>query len=292
MILGLDTFDNMFFETNVPHGDYYSVKMYGGMMDDLLIEGDLSVGIDTEITTWQHSTILHAPFTNTLKAGNIETGGYNISSVRFQRKNKDSSIWLDFADLPYTVDVDNFYELDDLCVQNHNTYEYSLIPVAGNITGERVYSDLIRAEFDGSFLFDKNKSYKLLYDVEYGNIEHNNPSHTFETMGSRYPVVAYSELDYATLSLTATFISSTTENNYGEVDVKIEKDERDRLLSFIKNKKPKIYKDANGQFRVIAVIDNPTEMPFAFVNGISKLSFNMVEVASNDLATLKAYDLI
>ena len=68
--------------------------------------------------------------------------------------------------------------------------------------------------------------------------------------------------------------------------------DRGNLFKFIKNKKPKIYRDSKGDLKLVTVIDNPQEIPMSNVDGISNLSFNMVEIGEVNSENLRAYGMV
>ena len=101
-------------------------------------------------------------------------------------------------------------------------------------------------------------------------------------------------MDYTDFDVEATFVSASTSNGETErqVDTRMEKTERDNLLRWVKNHKPKIYRDVNGELKLVTVVDNPQEKPMSGVNGIAKISFKMVEIGSVDTESLKAYGML
>ena len=162
--------------------------------------------------------------------------------------------------------------------------------VASNVVGTRIVSEPVKTNFSGVFISDKSSNFELAYDVEYGEITHNTLSNTFEPLDSKYPIVAYSNSDYATFSVIATHI--TNNSVYGEVDVKAEKQARDNLMSFLKDRKPKVYRDGKGDLKIITISGKPTEQPHT-INGIMKVSFNAIEIGNvEDMDTLISYGLV
>ena len=48
----------------------------------------------------------------------------------------------------------------------------------------------------------------------------------------------------------------------------------------MKNKKPKIYRDGNGNIFLVSLLGNPTEEHQNGINGISKVSFALAEIGN------------
>ena len=66
---------------------------------------------------------------------------------------------------------------------------------------------------------------------------------------------------------------------------------KDRLLKFMKNGKPKVYRDHHGRLKLVSVVGKPKETPYNEIGGIAKLSFSLVEIGDMDSETLKANNL-
>ena len=157
--------------------------------------------------------------------------------------------------------------------------------------GEWVLSNQVDVEFEGMFLSDKTHNYHLLYDVNVPDITHNVVNNVFELPASKYPIVTTSQIDYVSFPVEATVV--TESSSYGQIDIKAEKQARENLMSFIKNRKPKVYRDDLGEIRLIMVTDKPQIVHLDGARGIAKVSFNATEIGDiNDSETLIECDLI
>lgn len=294
MFVGMDLYgfkeSGTTFQTTVGYNECTQIEFYKGLLDNVYIDENLLFEFkEDKPTEWNYSTVVHAKFENTLEAGNISGQGYSIQKLRIQKRKKDSYEWVNVEEIPYVKNQTD-YEFVDKYVENEESYIYSLVPIAANILGARILSNEIKTEFEGVFLSDKDNNYKLLYDIEYGSITHNVNSNVFESPDCKYPIVAYSSIDYISFPINATFVTVSSEN--GDVDIRAEKIARENLLKFIKNGKPKVYKDSKGECRIISITDKPTETPIS-VEGISKLSFNAVEIGDiSNNEHLENFDLI
>lgn len=298
MFISLDFFgldEGAVFKTNIGHVNYNELQITGTVIDEIYVDEDIEIPVTTDKPEiWTYSTILNAKFQGNLEGGNLSANGAEIELIKFQKRRWDELEWTDVGDVKYNEDGKVIYELLDKFVANQQIYQYSLLPVTSSVLGSRVLSEEITVDFEGVFLSDKDNNYRLLYDLQFGDINHNTPSSVFETLNSKYPIVVYSNLDYTDFDVEATFVSASTSNGETErqVDTRMEKTERGNLLRWVKNHKPKIYRDVNGELKLVTVVDNPQEKPMSGVNGIAKISLKMVEIESVDTESLKAYGML
>lgn len=297
MIIGFNAFGeehNLAFDSRLFHMNYDKLEMTGGVIDHIYIDEDITVPYTVEKPeNWMYQTVLSAGMKNNLEGGSIEANNVQIEKVRFQRRQWNELEWEDVAEIEYNPSEKMLYEAIDKYVANDFTYQYSIIPITSTILGNRVVSDEITTKFEGVFISDKDSNYQLLYDIELSGIENVRASAMFEPQNSRYPIVAYGNLDYTTFDITSTFISAETFDGGGNnINIRMERLGKDNLLRFMKNGKPKIYRDQNGDLKLVSVVGNPRETPYNNVHGIAKLSFSLVEIGDTDSETLKANNML
>ena len=99
-------------------------------------------------------------------------------------------------------------------------------------------------------------------------------------LNAQYPTIVFGNSDYVKFDIKSTSVSDATYNSGGKVDIKQEKLTRIKLLNFLKNKKPKIYRDGNGNIFLVSLLGNPSEEHQNGINGISKISFNLVQIGN------------
>jgi hypothetical protein len=283
-LLGYD-FPSVINNTQIFLGNCDKLLIKKGIYDEIFLEQYPNVNetftIDKPVG-WNYRTVLDAKFLGNLEAGSVGGNGMQITGIRFQKRKSSELIWHDVAEIPYNSEEQLLYTAQDKAIQCGETYQYSLIPLVSVLQGDRVLSDDITADFEGVYLSDKDHNYRLFYNIEYGEIEHNNPSSTLEPLNSRYPIVTYGQLDYRKSSLTALFLSKVTEDNDYGISVINEQKERKELLAFVKNHKPKIFRSETGDLILVTITDNPKEVPNNEVKGISKIQFNYIEVGDAD----------
>ena len=295
MFIGLDFYgleeSGTTFQTNVADTDYIELHIENGLVDEVYADDNTNFEFTiNKPTEWNFSTILDGKFDNSLEAGNISGQGYSIQSIKIQKRKIDASKWIDVAILPYNSSFED-YNIIDNYVANDESYIYALIPITSTVLGERVLSNQVDVEFEGMFLSDKTHNYHLLYDVNAPDITHNTVSNVFELPASKYPIVTTSQIDYVSFPVEATVV--TEGSSYGQIDIKAEKRARENLMNFIKNRKPKVYRDDLGEIRLIMVTDKPQITPLDGARGIAKISFNATEIGDiNDSETLVECGLI
>ncbi|MGJ0846653.1 hypothetical protein ACR77J_08190 [Tissierella praeacuta] len=297
MLIGFNAYgedDNLAFDNRLCHTSYNRLEIKGGIIDQIYIDEDITIPYSTEKPDgWLYSTVLNARFKNSLEGGSIEAGNTQIERIKFQKRKWDELDWQDIGELEYNPKHQLLYEVIDKYVANDFVYQYSIVPIASTIIGNRITSEEVKVEFDSVFISDKDSNYQLLYDIELSDIQYNNPSAIFEPRNTQFPIVVYSNLDYATFDITATFISTeTTKTGGNNVDIRMERLGKDKLLKFMKNGKPKVYRDIHGNLKLVTVVGSPKEIPYNNIGGISKLSFSLVEIGNMDSETLKSNNML
>ncbi len=297
MIIGFNAFgeeDNLAFDNKLCHTDYNKLEITDGMIDHVYMDKDITISYSIEKpTNWRYQSVLLARFQNNLEGGSVEADNIQIEKIRFQKRQWDELEWQDVAEIDYVPNEKLLYEAIDKYIANDFVYQYSIIPMTSTILGNRIVSDEVTAKFEGVFISDKDSNYKLLYDIELSDIENNISNSIFEPRNAKYPIVVQSNLDYETFDITSTFISAeTVDSNGNSIDIRMERLGKDRLLKFMKNGKPKIYRDHHGRLKLVSVIGKPKESPYNEIGGIAKLSFALVEIGDMDSETLKANNLL
>lgn len=297
MLIGINFLneeENMVFSTPLYHQSYGKLEIYDGMIRQVYVDEDISIPYSTDSPEeWRYLTALNFKADGSLEGGSVSANNVQIEKIRFQKRKWDELEWRDVAEIEYKSDERTFYEAIDKYVANDFVYQYSIVPMTATILGNRVVSGEITANFDGVYISDKDSNYELFYDFEISDIKNNTSNALFEPRSAKYPIIVHSNLDYDSFDVTATFISTETFNNKdGSVNIRMERLGKDKLLAFMKNGKPKIYRDYHGNLKLVSVVGSPTESPNNKVGGISKLSFSLVEIGDMDNETLIANNLL
>lgn len=295
MIISLGFFgyeDGGVFQTDYAHGNYYELESTGGLVDQIFVDNSTSLDkTSTKTNDFHYSTIINAKFEGNLEGGSIQAGGSTIDRIRFQKRRADDLYWVDVAELKYDYPNKKLYEALDKYVQNDFEYEYSLLPVTNNVLGSRILSGKIRANFEGYYISDKDNNYRFYLNAELGTIEHVTNNSVMSTLNGKYPIVTYGNLDYRQGSLQA-LIMTNKDVQYGTININEEKQLREKLLSFLKNKRPKILRGMGGELMMIGITGNPSENSFNSLIGATTISLEYVEIDEINSISLRENDLI
>lgn len=297
MFLGIDLIGDKgatIFEPTIYHSAYKKMEVSNILIDELFVEESIEIPFDAKFhEKWNFRTVLKAQFKGNLEAGSVQANNFEIEKIRFQRRDKNDVEWQDIGDLDYRPDKQLLYEVIDKNIQNDFEYEYAILPLTATVTGRRIISDPVKADFEAIFLSDKENNYALLYNVSSDSINHNISSVAVELLNSQYPVVIDGNLNYKSGGITALFVSADTEDRKdGKVTINAEYLGRKRLMDFIKNRKPKVLRQPNGETMLIRVVNTPQEIPEGQIEGLASVQFNFVEVGGMDFDTLRANDIL
>lgn len=297
MILGYSMFhgkDNLVYKTNVYHPSYSKLELKNMIVDEIYIDEDITIPYTIDKPDgWNYRTVIDSKFNNSLEGGSVQANNFQIEKVRFQRRLTDEVEWQDVGEIEYKPDDQILYEVIDKNIQNDFEYQYSILPITATVLGNRVVSDEIVSEFEGIFLSDKNNNYRLFYNIETDSMQHNISTAILEPLNSQYPIVIDGNLDYRSGGIKALFVSAETANrNDGKVTIRAEKLGRDRLMKFLKNRKPKILRQPNGETMLVRIVDKPQEEYMNNITGIASVSFRFVEIGGMDSETLKSNDIL
>ena len=290
-IFTYDDYGIIITDTNI--GTPTEVRLKNSIVDELYMETKTKKQFTTDKESWTPTTVLKAPFTNDLHAGNINLAGLEITELRFKRRKIDSTKWIHFATIPYTKEQEIYSVLDKFNA-SFDDYEYAVTPYASGIEGDYKTKQIL-SEFEGCFIFDKENMYSLVYNFELGDIVFNIPSSTIDTLNGEYPIVTYnSNMRNKVGSIKCMLVSDSTIESDGQIDGKQEKLLRNKIIQFLTNKKPKCIKDGAGNAMVMDMINNPKLTPENSLNQmIYQISFDFVETGNiENEQTLRLFGLI
>lgn len=260
-----------------------SVILTNGIYDEIKADrnGDLEYSTVKEV--WGVFTRLLATFDGNLNGGNVDFQQKNITAIRVKRRKVDDfNNWWTLVDIPYNAELS--FETFDYLTESDTEYEYAFVPLTSDGTEGLPSTNTILSEFDGTFIADKKNSYRLLYNLSYGNVTRTTSSAKFETLGSKYPIVVNNaDINYEEGSITALVLSTDTVQNNGVINKKKEVENRRALLDFLTNKKSKIIKDSNGNMWLCIIIDNPSIEYLNELNqAIANIQFSFVQIGNHE----------
>lgn len=303
MIIGYDYWgeenDGLFFQTNNPLRRINHIRLSGGVIDRLHLQNngirDDELLYDAQKHAWDINTVILAEFQNNLIGGVVGVDGSSIKYLRIKKRKQGESLWQTYYTIPYEQNVIR-YLIEDLFVEGEQAYEYAIYPLAEQAPGEYIQgrptpAQPVYVSFDHAHIFDGEQAYDLIYDLNVGPISGSIGAAIIETLGSRYPYVTYGAKNYRRASVSCLLVSR--ESLAGCVDAAAEKQLRQRIFSFLTNKKPKIIKNADGLYVLCEISADVQLTPTNTIVGLYNLSFEYTEIGdAHDAALLAKLGLL
>lgn len=239
--------------------------------------------IDSTIPTlWDLDTIMDADFNGNISAGNVNQVATGITAVRIKRRIKGAFDWITIREIPIKSSEDLKFVITDNLASYGTEYEYAFVPLTEDIEGSYIVES-VTSKFEGVFICDVDTIFKFYAGVEYGNNTANQQVGVFQPYNRQYPViVSNSLLNYQTGSVSGWVLPDDFDTNRQLDRITITK-EKEAMLAFFMNKKPKILKDTNGNSWLVYITGNPT---MSYVNnygqGMVKISADWTEVGDSE----------
>lgn len=299
MIIGYDFFgfadestNGAIFDTPVAVDGIERLQLNEGTYDEVYIN------VDTNSTTentdkpsfWTITTIIDAKFQGNVDAGSIGADGFNVTKIQLYRSVYGSDKWEAIGEFDYTPDY-NLYDYVDRYTQNGTKYQYAIVPVANEVIGEMLKSDIVEASFDGIFLTDRYENRKLEYDVEFGDMSYNTNSSVNQPINGQYPIVTFGNSKYRSGNVSALILSrETIESDGNVVNSLAEQINRDKWMDFLTNGRAKVLRMDNGLIMLI-VVQNPS-ITHKEISELANVSFDYVEIGKLNFEMLVKNNLI
>lgn len=238
-------------------------------------------------------TILDCGFDTSANAGNIDIDRRNLKSLKLKRRKKGDLKWTLVEEIPlenreyapYTLN----YIMKDYYVPSGSKFEWALVPekdvLIRNKFEERIYAiDETETKFNGIFISDLSKTFKLTDGVAYSNNMSNQSVGRIATLNSRFPIITRNgNTDYESGSVSGLILNDDF-NTTGVIDRNKIVKKINEINSFLKNGKPKIVKDWNGNVWICQIVNSPS---VTYQNnsgmGIVQVRFDWVECGKYDV---------
>jgi len=279
MLIGYENFGGMpdsQFDTRLAPYDYTYVKIKNCILDEVIADNNITIPYTTDKKSWDFNTVFLATFENSFECGNIQQNDQLIDSLRFKRRAKGTLEWIFIEEVPYNKEMPEYFVRDRLAY-SLKEYDYAMFPVSQGIEGEPVISSII-CTFEGLWLVNREDGVKLFYDLDYGSISHITNDREIELLERKYPMFYSTSLDYEKGSNSATVVGDKTGHDGINVDYLGDREEIDRVMSILKNHRPKILKDGNGSQRIVMTKDIAEKSMKNMHGGVCTISFNWFQV--------------
>lgn len=278
--------------TNINNITY--TRLQHGIFDHFNATRNVAFDYNSIIPTdWDLDTIMNADFKGNVSAGNVSQVAAGITAVRVKRRVKGTFDWITIKQIPVSKPEDlSFIVTDNLNAYN-TEYEYAFVPVMEDVEGSYIIESIL-SKFEGVFVCDVDTVFKFHAGVEYNNNTSNQQIGVFQPYNRQYPVVvSNSIMNYQTGAIGGWVLPDDFDNNrqFNRADITKEKE---ALLKFLLNKKPKIIKDMNGNSWLVYFTGNPTlSYDNNYGQGMVKVNAEWTEVGDpNDKTDLYENGLI
>ena len=269
-------------------------KIQNGVFDHFNVSRDTSFDYSSIIPTdWDTNTLMNADFAGNVSAGNVAQVATGVTSVRVKRRIKGTFDWITIREIPVSKPEDMSFVITDNLNAYNVEYEYAYVPVMEDVEGSYIIESIL-SKFEGVFICDVDTVFKFYAGVEYDTNDAIQQVGVFQPFNRKYPiVVSNSIMQYQTGGIGGWVLPEDYEDTHVFDRNKIVK-EKEVLLNFLMNKKPKILKDMNGNNWLVYFTGNPTvTYDNNYGQGMLKVSAKWTEVGDpNDKTDLYENGLI
>lgn len=269
-------------------------RVQNGIFDHFNVSRDTSFDYSSIVPTdWDVNTLMNADFAGNVSAGNVAQVATGITSVRVKRRIKGTFDWITIREIPVNAPEDLSFVITDNLNAYNVEYEYAFVPVMEDVEGSYIIESIL-SKFEGVFICDMDTVFKFYAGVEYDGNDAVQQVGVFQPFNRKYPIiVSNSIMQYQTGNVGGWVLPEDYEDTHVFDRSKIVK-EKEVLLNFLMNKKPKILKDMNGNNWLVYFTGNPSvTYDNNYGQGMLKVSAQWTEVGDpNDKTDLYENGLI
>lgn len=278
--------------TNI--NDITFTKVQNGIFDHFNVSRDTSFDYSSIIPTdWDTDTWMNANFAGNTSAGNVAQVATGVTSIRVKRRIKGTFDWITIREIPVTKPEDLSFVITDNLNAYNVEYEYAYVPMMEDVEGNYIVESIL-SKFEGVFICDIDTVFKFYAGVEYDTNDAIQQVGVFQPYNRKYPIVVSNGImQYQTGGVGGWVLPEDYEDTHVFDRSKIVK-EKEVLLNFLMNKKPKILKDMNGNNWLVYFTGNPSvTYDNNYGQGMLKVSAQWTEVGDpNDKTDLYENGLI
>ena len=269
-------------------------RVQNGIFDHFNVSRDTSFDYSSIIPTdWDINTLMNADFAGNVFAGNVAQVASGVTSVRIKRRVKGTFDWIMLREIPVSKPEDLSFVITDNLNAYNVEYEYAYVPVMEDVEGSYIIESIL-SKFEGVFICDIDTVFKFYAGVEYDGNDAVQQVGVFQPFNRKYPIIVSNSItQYQTGSIGGWVLPEDYEDTHVFDRSKIVK-EKEVLLNFLMDKKPKILKDMNGNNWLVYFTGNPTvTYDNNYGQGMLKVSAQWTEVGDpNDKTDLYENGLI
>lgn len=260
-----------------------NTKISNGIFDHIDITRDTTLTYTTDLPVWTYNTILDCDFNNNINGGNTNILLSQLQELKIKRREKGTFNWVTLKDIPIETVADINVAYQDSFVPSFKTFQWALVPVLnGSIEGEYVIGEL-EVFFDGVFISNSEKIFKLYNAVVYGGTTANKNIGMLQPIGSRYPIfIDNSIVNYQTGDITGTLLGYNFDQTRKINRADVVKQTQD-FIEFLNDGTAKVITDWNGNIKLVRISPSPTiSYNSSYGNGVTQVTFNWTEQGQYD----------
>lgn len=255
-----------------------NARLTNGIIDHFNISGLVDDDSDEPHDRFSVGDVINAAFNGNISTGSLEDVYGHITGYKIKKRKMGDFEWITLYYRNISTPEELTFTVKDTLNASNVEYEYAFVPIIDGKEGNYVVQTVF-SKFNGVFFTDLYESHKMEANVEYGDMNSNQKIGIYEPFGKQYPVVvsngvtSYKSGSVSGMVLPENYDPSTPIDRQAVIK------QRELLLKFLNNRKPKILKDWNGNIWLCMVTSNPT-VTFVKNNalGINEISVGWTEV--------------
>jgi hypothetical protein len=271
------------------------LELNEGVYDEAYIDLDTknTYNNTAKPTIWTLTTIIDSKFTGDLDGGSIGAEGFKITEIHLYRSIYGANKWDVVGQFKYDEEY-NVYDYVDRYVQNGAVYQYAIVPVANEISGDKLVSDTIKADYEGIFITDKKENRKLDYDINLGDINYNTAVALNQPINSAYPIITVGKSNYRSGNLSVLPLSrETIAMAGGDIDKLAEQINRQEWLEFLNNGKAKVLRMDSGVLMLVVASNTRVQHKQGdLLRDLASISFDYTEIGEINYSNIVKNDLM
>lgn len=268
------------FPTNTSNIKEFQIQ--NGIFDHIDITKNINFPFTTEIPKWNFDTILDCDFEKGTGAGNVNFTLSQLTSIKIKRRKKGDFEWITIQEIPINSRADLNSIRRDYFVPSYEEFEWALVPILNGVEGQYIIGSL-STEFNGVFISDITQTFKLDKNVAYNSRTSMQSVGQITPLGRRYPVVIKNgEANYEIGSISGMLLGENYDDTHEISRVDVVK-QIEKFEAFLKNGKPKMIRDWNGNIFLVMIVGNPSiTYNNAYGMGVANVGFEWVEQGKYD----------
>lgn len=258
-------------------------KLQNGIFDHFNATRNVTFDYNTiQPASWDLDTIMDANFNGDISAGNVDEIAADVTSIRIKRRIKGEFDWITIREVEVNKPEDLSFIVSDNLNAYNVEYEYAFVPVMEDVEGGYI-TESILSKFEGVFICDIDTVMKIRAGVEYSGDLVNQQIGVFQPYNRQYPIiVSNGVMQYKTGSIGGWVLPEEWEATK-QIDRTAITKEKEALLNFLTNKRPKIIKDMNSNSWLVFFTGSPSmSYDNNFGQGMVKVSAEWTEIGDSN----------